>query len=148
MDIRTQTELDLIGGIYDAVSDPRRWDDAIDRIRRHLGFQLCMLTIVTIPAGKVIVGAQSNVPYPYSETVHLYGNEALVQGGGLKRIETLIQEEPLVYSDYNRLSDMAGRPFYENWSRPQGLVDQLVLVLEFNPRMLANIAIGVHVFVS
>jgi len=134
MDIRTQAELDLIAGIYDAVIEPARWNDAIDGIRRHLGFQLCTLTVVSIPSGRVLVGAQSNVPHPFSETAHLYGNDALEQWGGLKRIETLVQEEPMLFSHYNRLADLVGRPFYENWSRPQGLVDQLALVLEFNPR--------------
>lgn len=144
MDTLVQTELDLIGGIYDAVIDPTLWNNAVDRIRRHLGFHLCMLTVVAIPSGKIIVGAQSNVPHPYSETVYDYGNDALDQWGGIERIASLVTEEPILFSDFNRLEDMFGRPFYENWSKPQGLVDQLVLVLEYNSRMLANIAFGVH----
>jgi DNA-binding CsgD family transcriptional regulator len=144
LDVRAQTELDLIGAIYDAVIDASRWDDTVDRIRRHLGFQLCMLTALALPSGKVIVGAQSNVPSPYSEMVYQYGAEALDQWGGLKRIETLVCEEPVAFSDHNELADLAGNPFYENWSKPQGLVDQLVLILEYNTTMLANIAFGVH----
>jgi DNA-binding CsgD family transcriptional regulator len=137
-------QIELIGAIYDAVIDPARWNDTIDRIRRHLGFQICMMSVVALPAGRVIVTAQSNVPHPYSETIYQYGTEALDQWGGLARIATLIREEPVLYSDFNKLSDVFGKPFYENWSKPQGLVDQLVLVLEFNPRMLANVAFGVH----
>ena len=144
MDTLVKTELDLIGAIYDAVIDPTLWNDAVDRIRRHLGFHLCMLTVVAIPSGKIIVGAQSNVPHPYSEMVYQYGNDALDQWGGVERLASLVTEEPLLFSDFNRLEDMYGRPFYENWSKPQGLVDQLVLVLEYNSRMLANIAFGVH----
>src|SRR3569623_54183 len=103
-----------------------------------------MVSVVAMSSGMIFVGAQSNVPHPYSEMVYQYGNDALDQWGGVERLASLVSEEPLLCSDFNRLEDMYGRPVYENWSKPQGLVDQLVLVLEYNSRMLANIAFGVH----
>jgi len=144
MDARAQTELDLVGAIYDAAIAPSRWDDTIDRIRRALGFQLCMFSIIAIPGGRVVVAAQSNVPYPYSETVYLYGKEAFDQWGGIERIQSMVLEEPVVFSDHHGIADLAGNAFYENWGKPQGLVDELVIVLEFTSSMLANIAFGVH----
>lgn len=144
MDARTQTELDLIGAIYDAAIDPDQWNDVIDRIRRMLGFQLCMFTIMAIPSGRVVVAAQSNVPSPYAETAYLYGKDIFDQWGGIERIRTMIREEPVVFSEHNDMAEVAGNPFYENWSKPQGLVDEVVVVLEFNSKMLANIAFGVH----
>jgi DNA-binding CsgD family transcriptional regulator len=144
VDAPEATPLELIGAIYDAVIDPGRWNDAVDRIRRHLGFANCMLTATAIPSGSLIVGAQGGVPSPYSETVYRYGNDALDQWGGLERIETLPKEEPLVFSEHNSLADLAGNPFYEDWSKPQGLVDLIVLVLEYSSRMIAVAAFGVH----
>jgi len=144
MDVAVQTELDLIGAIYDAVIDPARWDDTLDRIRRYLGLHLAMLTVVTMPSGKILVGAQSNVPHPYGEMVYQYGNDALDQWGGAERIGSLAREEPIVFSDVNTLESVEGNAFYENWAKPLGLVDELVLILEYNPHMLANVAFGLH----
>jgi DNA-binding CsgD family transcriptional regulator len=136
--------MDLVGAIYDAVIDPSRWDDTVDRIRRHLGFHLCMLTAIAVPSGKMIVGAQSNVPHPYAETAYQYGSEALALWGGVERIGGLAFEEPMIHTDYSTSDSWIGNPFYEEWGKPQGLVDQLVLILEHNSRMFANIAFGVH----
>jgi DNA-binding CsgD family transcriptional regulator/PAS domain-containing protein len=144
MDARAQTELDLISAIYDAAIDPSRWNDAIDRIRRALGFQLGMFTILTVPDGQVVVAAQSNVPHPFSEIAPSVGSDIFEQWGGLERIQSIITEEPVLFSDYNDLADLAGNQFYENWGRPLGLVDELVIVLEYNTRFLANIAFGVQ----
>lgn len=43
MDALVQTELDLIGAVYDAVIDTTLWDNTIDRIRRHFGFQIAAM---------------------------------------------------------------------------------------------------------
>lgn len=144
LDTRVETELDLIGAIYDAVIDAARWDETVDRIRRYLGFHLSMLAVLGLPSGKMIVGAQSNVPYPFSETIYTYADEAMSLWGGVERFSRLPVEEPIVHTEANPSGSWIGSPFYEEWAKPQGLVDQVVLILESNSRLVANIAFGVH----
>jgi DNA-binding CsgD family transcriptional regulator/PAS domain-containing protein len=144
LDTRAQTELDLVGAIYDAVIDPVRWDDTVDRIRRHLGFHMCILSVIAVPSGRMIIGAQSNVPSAFAESLVTYSNEATALWGGLPRLAKLPTEEPLIHSEANAEYSWLGNPYYEEWAKPQGLVDQVVLILESNPWLIANIAFGVH----
>jgi DNA-binding CsgD family transcriptional regulator len=144
LDIRAQAELDLIGAIYDAVIDPGRWNDTVDRIRRHAGFHLAILAVSALPSGKFIIGGQSNVPSPYSETITSFGTEPLDLWGGVERIVSFPREEPLIHTEFNAQDSWIGNRYYEEWARPQHLVNQVALVLEYNPRMLASISFGVH----
>jgi len=144
LDSRVQTELDLVGAIYDAVIDPTRWDDTVDRIRRHLGFYVASVSVIALPSGKAVVNAVSNVPQPYLATMGGYGAEVLALWGGVQRIAAIIKEEPVIHSEVNPRETWVGNRYYEEWVRPMGLVDQLVLVLEYSPRMVANISLGVH----
>jgi hypothetical protein len=139
LDIRSQTELDLVGAIYDAVIDPDRWDDTVERIRRHLGFHMCILSAIGVASGRLIIGAQSNVPRTYAETLVSYSNDATALWGGLPRLAKLPTEEPLIHSEANAGISWLGNPYYEEWAKPQGLVDQVVVILERNPRLIANI---------
>jgi DNA-binding CsgD family transcriptional regulator len=144
VETNAETELELIGAIYDAVIDASLWVEAVDRIRRYLGFHMCMLSVIAVKSGKLLVSAQSNVPPPFSETAGLYGNAALDQWGGMKRISSFVSEEPYIHTEHNKPESWIGNPFYENWVKPQGLVDQLVIILEQNSSIIATVGLGVH----
>ena len=49
MDRIVETELDLVGRIYDAVLDQRLWTDTIDRIRRYMGLQNGVISSTMCP---------------------------------------------------------------------------------------------------
>lgn len=144
MDTRAQTELDLVGAIYDAVIDPSRWDDTVERIRRHLGFYMAILSVIAVPSGRLVVSARGNVPRAFAESLPSYSNEATALWGGLQRLAVLPREEPLIHTQANAEYPWPGNPYYEEWAKPQGLVDQVVLILESNPRLIANVGFGVH----
>ena len=60
LDTSVQSEIDLIGYIYDAVIEPDRWSDTIDRIRRHFGFHIAMIGVNLFPSGDVASHAELN----------------------------------------------------------------------------------------
>jgi DNA-binding CsgD family transcriptional regulator/PAS domain-containing protein len=144
LDTRAQTELDLVGAIYDAVIDPERWDDTVERIRRHLGFYMSILSVIAVPSGRQVVSARGNVSRAFAESLPSYSNEATALWGGLQRLAMLPREEPLIHTQANAAYPWLGNSYYEEWAKPQGLVDQVVLILESNPRLIANIGFGVH----
>jgi DNA-binding CsgD family transcriptional regulator/PAS domain-containing protein len=144
MEAPPTAELELIGAIYDSVIDATRWPEAVERIRRHLGFHMAILSVVGLPSGRVVLSVESNVPPRYSELLPRYSAEAVARWGGADRLATLTREEPLVDSEFNARNTVEGNPYYENWARPQGLVNQVIIILEINARLLASAAFGVH----
>lgn len=144
MDTRVQTELDLIGAIYDAVIDPTLWDDTIDRIRRHLGFQTASVSVLTLPEGRFLVNSSSNIPEPYASRMLDYGPETVELWGGTTRFAMTPKEEPLVLSDVNPRTAWEHNRYFEEWGKPQGLVDLVALILEYSPQMVAAIGMGLH----
>lgn len=144
MDLVQASDLDLIGAIYDAVIDQSLWDDTVDRIRQALGFHLCMLGANAFPSGAIVIQASSNVPKPYVDTIYRYGEDMIAIWGGPQVLLGMPLEEPIVQTEHSGPAQWRGHPFYDEWCVPQGLVDQAVVVLENNPRMLAHIGFGVH----
>lgn len=144
MDRVVQTELDLIGHIYDAVLDPVLWSDAIDRIRRYVGLHLGVISALHLPTG-VSIQATTNIPTEYLRIMAEEIDSLPDLWGGYEKFSRIPLEEPIRMTDYVPLDKMAGTRYYERVGRPQGLVDQIVLTLEFNPSMVATFSLGQHV---
>ena len=138
-----QVELDLVGHIYDAVLEPDRWGDTIDRIRRHLGLQIGAISILHLSSG-FSVQASANISPEYIRIAAETSARVPELWGGIEKFASLPLEEPIRMLDHTSPETWAGNPYYEGFARPQGLVDQIVLVLEFNPAMVATFALGVH----
>jgi len=143
MDRPVENEADLIGYIYDAVLEPHRWSEAIDRIRRYLRLQIGAITILHLPSG-ISVQATSNIPPDMLRIAAETADSIPQLWGGYEKFARLPLEEPIRMLEYASPESWAGNPYYERFAKPQGLVDQLVLVLEFNPSMVATFALGRH----
>ena len=142
MDALVQTELDLIGAVYDAVIDPDLWDNTIDLIRRHFGFHIAVIAISPLRGGMALQ-AVSNIPAIYLPLMHKYAASALeLWEPDFVRRPPL--EEPIIHSDHMPREKFVGNPYIENIIRPQGVVDQVVIVLEYNTSMVATFSMGIH----
>lgn len=135
---------ELIGAIYDATIEPRRWPDVIDRIRVRYRFQLAMLAINRLPDMKPVVQVSSNVPDWYREHAGDYVDAIPELWGGLGVIARLPLEEPIVQSRVHDFTQHLDNPWYAEWCRPQGLVDQVVIGLVNDPTTVASLGMGVH----
>ncbi len=138
-----QRELELIGSIYDAVLDPGRWSDSVDGIRLYTGLHLGALAISYLPSG-TSVQASTNIPPDYFRLMVETADSIPELWGGFGTFARMPLEEPVRMLDYSLPESWPGNPFYEKFCRPQGLVDQLVLFLEYSPSMMATFALGLH----
>jgi DNA-binding CsgD family transcriptional regulator/PAS domain-containing protein len=138
-----QTEFDLIGSIYDAAMDSALWSNAIDRIRRYMGLHLGAIGINYFPGG-LSVEASTNIPPEFLTAAAETSESMLALWGGPEAFGRLPLEEPLRMTDYAPFASWAGDTFYERFGRPQGLVDQLALILERSPTTLATFSLGLH----
>jgi DNA-binding CsgD family transcriptional regulator len=138
-----QSELDLIRYIYDAVLEPDRWSDTIDRIRQHVGLQIGAISILHLPGG-FSVQATANISPEYLRVAAETSHRVPELWGGYAKFSRLPLEEPIRMLDHTSPETWVGNPYYERFAKPLGLVDQIVLVLEFNPTMVATFALGRH----
>ncbi len=143
MDRIVQTELDLIGFVYDAVLQPELWNDTIDRIRRYVGLHMGAIGVNYL-AGGTSVSATTNIPAEYLPIMADTADHIFALWGGPGMLLRLPVEEPLRMLDYSTPDMWSGNPYYERFVRPLGLVDQLVLILEYSPTLVATFGLGLH----
>lgn len=127
------------------MTEPQRWPDTIDRIRRHLGLQLGGISVLTLPRGEPVIQAFTNIPQRYVEAFTGFDSSEIVAvWGGASRLAELPLEEPMVHTECVEPEIWIGMRYYEEWSVPQGLVDQIAVKLEHNSAMLGTISFGLH----
>jgi DNA-binding NarL/FixJ family response regulator len=134
----------MIGAIYDAVIEPDRWRDALDMVRRAFAFENSMLGIVALPRGQTVVQVMANVPAEFARGATEYNDAVLELWGGAARIAMVPLEEPVVQSRMTDPASWKGNAYFEEWGRPQGLVDAVAMALANDSSMVANVAFGKH----
>jgi len=134
----------MIGQIYDAVIDKTLWWNALDRIRAYFGFHLGVIAVTGFPSGKSIVQVAVNVPEDFAARMTSYTNEILNLWGGPARLAMLPLEEPLLNSQVTPRSVWSTNPYYLEWARPLGLVDQIGILLARDSTMMGSVGLGRH----
>jgi DNA-binding CsgD family transcriptional regulator len=135
---------ELIGAIYDATIEPGLWHDAIERIRQLYRFQVAMLAVNRLPDMSPLVQVACNVPDWFAEHAGDYTDAIPELWGGLAVIARLPLEEPIVQSQVHDFHQHPDNRWYAEWSRPQGLIDQVVIGLANDPTLVASLGMGVH----
>ena len=143
MDRIVQTELDLVGHVYDAVLHPELWDDTIDRIRRYVGLHLGAIGVNYLPSGNSI-SATTNISPEYLQIMAETADYIFDLWGGPSMLTRLPVEEPLKMLDYSTPDMWPGNPYYERFAKPLGLADQIVLILEVSPTVVGSFGLGRH----
>ena len=134
----------LVGGIYDAVVDPELWSEAIDAIRREFRFHLAIMAVHKLPSGEAVVFAACNIPESYMRTFGDYAEDVVEVWGGLQAIARLPLEEPMVASSVRARHLWESNRFYLEWVKPQGVDDEVALLLANDRTTNANIGFGCH----
>jgi DNA-binding CsgD family transcriptional regulator len=134
----------LVGGIYDAVIDPILWSGALDAIRREFHFHLAVLGVNKMPSGETAFYATCNVPDEYLRTLGQYGEDVLEAWGGLAAVARLPLEEPIVLTQTRALHLWQKNRFYLEWVKPQGIVDQVAMVLANDRTANGNVGFSCH----
>ncbi len=137
---------DLIGRIYDCALDPARWPDVLADINRRLDFVQATLTLQAMPSGAVLLSVASGISDDWLARSTAYGPDVIEGWGGVARIGAVPVEEPALLSEMNpSLFDGSGRnAFYDEWFRPQGLLDTAAVVLTRDAHSLASISLTRH----
>ena len=133
---------DLIGAIYDCVIEPGRWSDTVDRIRRRYGFHNCTLGVNGPATNEVVLDIVVNVPDEMLPVMKAADSEEIIRiWGGWTRIAGVPLEEPVLQSDV-RPPDWKDSRYFDDFIKPQDIVDSVAIVLVRDPHTVATIAFG------
>ncbi|MEP7241874.1 MAG: PAS domain-containing protein [Devosia sp.] len=135
---------DLIGRIYDAAIEPAIWHEAIESVRQRFEFEIAMLGVIKLPEGTAAVQVACNVKPPFAETIFEYTPDIPELWGGPAGMARLPFEEPILHSRVPSYRKHPGNRFYEEWCRPQSLVDEVVIWFGADRGMVANLGLGIH----
>jgi DNA-binding CsgD family transcriptional regulator/PAS domain-containing protein len=119
--------LPLIGDIYDAALDPALWPDLLGKARDFLGGSAAVLY------SKELAKKNANIYYddgglnPYYK--QLYLDEYVKYDPTTAEVFATI-EQPLATADLIPYDEFLQTRYYQEWARPQGLVDHLRIALE------------------
>ena len=134
----------LIGLIYDCVIEPARWQATVRALHEELGFANCSLSLPELPTGKPLLHVQSGIAPEWERKVLLYSHAVPDIWGGAQRMMGFPLDEPIVNSEAVDPKIWVGNPWYEDWSKPQGLVDVVAVSFTRDESAIGAVAWGIH----
>jgi DNA-binding CsgD family transcriptional regulator len=124
----------LIGAVYDAALEPALWDEALPRVARFVGGPSAAVWSECAASKDASVTGVSGVDAGYVDAyLRQYAN--LDPARGAFCLATV--GEPFARSRVASDRDFVQTVYYQNWMRPQGLIDCMHVVLDrAGPRMM------------
>jgi len=137
--------VDLIGGIYDAVIEPRLWPDVCDALRHRLEFKNAEIATINVGTGATVVSAVVGIPAQYlSVRSPERIREVMEMWGGERRLAEYPLEEPVLLSDVSDRAQWDRIEYMRLFAMPQGLVDSVAIPLARDGRTIGSISFGIH----
>lgn len=135
---------DLVGAIYDSAVDPGLWPETLARLAAELRFATTSLALTALPSGRFLINLTSGIAPEWLAKMHLYIGDIVEMWGGPARMEAYPLDRPSVLSRVNPRAATSGNRFIEEWGRPQGLVDSMVVILAQDAELIGNLGFGRH----
>jgi DNA-binding CsgD family transcriptional regulator len=129
---------DLIAKIYDAGLDPSLWVDVLARIAHFVGGTAA--TLLTESAARASVYDYGIDPRDWQSYLDHYINLDPATTGEF----SADVDQPLAASDIIPYHEFLASPFYQEWARPQGLVDFLICRLDHSATSTAVVRVFRH----
>lgn len=137
--------VDLIGGIYDAVIEPRLWPEVCEALRLRLAFHNAEIATMNVRTGEAVVSAVIGIPAQYlavrtPERVR----EVMEMWGGERRLAQYPLEEPVLFSTVSDRAQWERSEYIRLFATPQELVDSVAIPLARDARTIGSISFGIH----
>jgi DNA-binding CsgD family transcriptional regulator/PAS domain-containing protein len=135
----------LIAAIYDAVLEPGRWEETLDRICQHFGFYSGILGVTRFGHEPSAFNISVNVPPEYLALVTPeYNEEVLRMWGGREQLARYPLEEPMALLEVSGSEMLAGNKYARDFAEPQGLIDEVGIALTRDRRQIGHVGFGRH----
>ncbi|TIU12743.1 MAG: hypothetical protein E5W40_09325, partial [Mesorhizobium sp.] len=133
----------LIGSIYDCALDPERWEHALAGIRDALNAQTAVLHLDDLTNDRLLIHRTVGIePYwleqqaKHIPEIHARLIEDLSTWPSLDVPHVVSRHIPQTYLETSR--------YFQEWLKPQGLIDVMSFFLIHTPTRLAGFAIARH----
>jgi DNA-binding CsgD family transcriptional regulator/PAS domain-containing protein len=128
----------LIGEIYDAAIDPALWPDVMERISRFVGGSIANLYVHDANRqGAALIHSYGQDPHYLQLYLEKYvGMNPLYPASTFIEVGEVFEGSSLVPHQ-----EMQATRFYQEWLKPQGIVDVLVANLEKSGGSIAALAV-------
>ncbi|RWM90181.1 MAG: helix-turn-helix transcriptional regulator [Mesorhizobium sp.] len=133
----------LIGSIYDCALDPERWEHALAGIRDALDAQTAVLRLDDLANDRLLIYRTVGIePYwleqqaKHIPEIHARLLEDLSTWPSLDMPHVVSRHVPQIYLETSR--------YFQEWLKPQGLVDVMSFFLIHTPTRLAGFALARH----
>lgn len=136
---------DLVGAIYDCAVDPELWPETLGRLASELRFATAVLALTSLPSGRQLLNITSGISPEWMARLADYAGDIVDMWGGPAVMESYPFDRPSVLSRVNPAGLTSGNPFVEQWGRPQGLFDTMVVILTHDAQAIGNIGFGRHI---
>lgn len=132
----------LISLIYDCAIDPTRWPIALEAVRVEIGAANAALDLLALPHGAHLLQTSVNIAPPYRDTRADYGGDVLRMWGGPESMQRLPIDEPRNLLSITPDVASLGLPIYEEWARPQGILDVMGVFLARDAETFGTVGFG------
>lgn len=123
---------DLVGDIYDVALDCRLWNDALARIRDFVGGCTAAVYVKTVGGDATIYHYSDNYITPYFRELYV---GQMVKCDPTTAAQFLAEPgKPVSMNDVMPMEEFRHSRIFKNWAKPQGLMDQAVVVLDREPQ--------------
>ncbi|WP_404333675.1 LuxR C-terminal-related transcriptional regulator [Sphingomonas sp. MMS12-HWE2-04] len=137
---------ELIGMIYDAAIDTRKWSIAMDAIRVELRCAISAFSL-QMPVGTIAVSVTTNIPQRYVEAMPGHIMDVINQWGGIGALQARALDQPHVLSRVNPGEcdfEATTNRYVLEWRKPQGLVDVIAVGLARDDRAIGSMQFARH----
>lgn len=137
---------DLIGMIYDAAIDTRKWPTAMEAIRLELDCAISAFSL-QMPIGTIAISVTTNIPQRYIDAMPGHVLDVINQWGGIAALQTRALDQPHVLSRVNPDEcdfERSTNRYVQEWRRPQGLVDVIAVGLARDERAIGSMQFARH----
>jgi PAS domain-containing protein len=136
---------DFIGRVYDCVIAPEKWGAVIDAIRLEFSFANAVIGVNALPAGRVAIHATAGMDQRSAAQMASFSSEEVLENwGGPARIRHHPLGEPIIQSQATNRAAWAYARWYNEWCKPQGLIDAVAIPVARDPTMVGSLAFGRH----
>jgi DNA-binding CsgD family transcriptional regulator len=136
--------LRIVGRIYDAVIDPDGWHYALDTVRLRHGWHNASMSVIALPASRSVLRIAVNIPDSINDYHDTMASEVLAMWGGQAHLAQVPLEEPLFQTHQTDPETWVKYRFATEWSWPQGIIDQVAILLARDRNTYANVAFAKH----
>jgi DNA-binding CsgD family transcriptional regulator/PAS domain-containing protein len=137
---------ELIGLIYDAAIDTRKWSIAMEAIRVELHCAISAFSL-QMPIGTIAVSVTTNIPQRYVDRMPGHILDVINQWGGIAALQARPLDEPYVLSQVNPDEcdfEVTTNRYSLEWRKPQGLIDVIAVGLARDARAMGSMQFARH----